>query len=148
LLAANNMVQAYYGGSPTFSSSSAAATLSLGTPTAASAVALSETPNPVYQQAPDANGATFSFTVSLNETAGVATTVTGFTFDGVSYAGSIANFFGSTALPAHGTLSSSLKVGNIAVPSSVVMLFTGRDASGAAWTRQIAVPFLPPPTQE
>jgi subtilase family serine protease len=148
LLVANNMVQAYYGGSPTFSSSSAAATLSLGTPTAASAVALSETPNPVYQQAPDANGATFSFTVSLNETAGVATTVTGFTFDGVSYAGSIANFFGSTALPAHGTLSSSLKVGNIAVPSSVVMLFTGRDASGAAWTRQIAVPFLPPPTQE
>ena len=44
------------------------------------------TPNPVYQQAPDANGATFSFTIQLNETAGVATTVTGFTFDGVSYA--------------------------------------------------------------
>ena len=72
LLAANNTVQAYYGGSPTFSPSSAAATISLGAPTAASAVVLSVTPNPVYQQAPDANGATFSFTIQLNETAGVA----------------------------------------------------------------------------
>ena len=107
---------------------------------------LSVTPNPVYQQAPDANGATFSFTVQLNETAGVATTVTGFTFDGVSFAGSIAQFFGSTTLPAHGTLSANLKAGNIAVPSTVMMVFTGRDASGAAWTQQITVPFLPQQT--
>jgi len=146
LPAATNTVQAYYGGSPAFSSSSATATASLGTPTATSAVAASVTPNPVYQQAPNANGATFFFTVQLNETAGVGTTVTGFTFGGVSYAGSIANFFGSTTLPAHGTLSASLKAGNIAVPSSVVMVFTGRDASGATWTQQIAVPFLPQPT--
>ena len=71
----------------------------------------------------------------------MATTVTGFSFDGVSYAASIAKFFGSTALPAHGTLSANLKVGNVAVPSSVVMVFTGRDARGAAWTRQSAAPF-------
>jgi hypothetical protein len=146
LLAANNTVQAYYAGSPTSGPSSAAVTLTVGTPPAVSAVALSETPNPVYQQPPDANGATFSFTVQLKETAGVATTVTGFMFDGVSYAGSITSFFGGSTLPAHGTLSANLKAGNIAVPSTVVMVFTGRDASGAAWTQQIAVPFLPPPT--
>ncbi len=105
------------------------------------------TPNPVYQQAPDANGATFSFTIQLNETAGVDTTVTGFTFGGVSYAASIAQFFGSTTLPAHGTLSANLQAANIAVPSTVVMVFTGRDASGATWTQQIAVPFLPQPTE-
>jgi hypothetical protein len=104
---------------------------------------VSVTPNPVYQQAPDANGATFSFTVQLSETAGVATTVTGFTFDGVSFASSIEQFFGSTTLPAHGTLTANLKAGNIAVPSSVVMIFTGQDSSGAAWSQQIAVPFLP-----
>ncbi len=71
LLAANNTVQAYYEGSPTFSASSAAVAISLGSPAATSAVAPSVTPNPVYQQAPDANGATFFFTIKLNETAGV-----------------------------------------------------------------------------
>jgi subtilase family serine protease len=146
LPAASNTVQAYYGGSPMFSSSSAAATLNLGTPTATSKVVLSVTPDPVYQQAPNANGATFSFTIQLNETAGVDTTVTGFTLGGVSYAASIARFFGSTTLPAHGSLSASLQAANIAVPSSVVIVFTGRDASGATWTQQIAVPFLPQPT--
>jgi subtilase family serine protease len=146
LLAANNTVQAYYEGSPTFSPSSAAATVSLGAPVATSAVAASVTPDPVYQQAPDANGATFAFTIQLTETAGVATTLTGLTLNGTNYAGSIAGFFGSAALPAHGTLSASLKASNIAVPSSVVMTFAGRDASGATWTRQIAVPFLPQPT--
>jgi hypothetical protein len=143
LPAASNTVQAYYGGSPTFSPSSAAVTLSLGAPTATSAVTPSVTPNPVYQHAPDANGATFSFTIQLSETAGVATTVTGLTLNGVSYAGSIAAFFGSATLPAHGALSASLRAANITAPSSVAMVFTGRDASGAAWTRQIAVPFLP-----
>ena len=142
LLAASNTVQAYFGGSPTLSPSSAAATLSLGTPAAASNVVLSVTPNPVYQQAPNASGATFFFTVQLTETAGVGTTVTGFTFDGVSFAASIAGYFGGTALPAHGTLSANLKAGNIPVPSSVPVVFTGRDASGAAWTQQATVPFL------
>jgi subtilase family serine protease len=146
LLAANNTVQAYYEGSPTFSPSSATATLSLGSPPATSAVTPSVTPNPVYQQAPDANGATFFFTIQLNETAGVATTVTGLTLNGTSYAGSIAGFFGSATMPAHGALSANLKAASIPVPSSVSMIFTGRDASGATWTRQIAVSFLPQAT--
>ncbi|MGB9455452.1 MAG: protease pro-enzyme activation domain-containing protein [Bryobacteraceae bacterium] len=145
LVAANNTVQAYYGGAPTFGPSSAVATLSVGAPPATSAVTLSVTPDPVYQQAPAANGATFSFTIQLSETQGVSTTVTGFTFDGVNFSSSIAGFFGSATLPAHGTLSTTLKAGNIPVPSSVTMVFTGRDASGATWTRQIAVPFLPSP---
>ncbi len=146
LLAASNTVQAYYGGSPTFGSSSASATITVGTPTpaptATAKVTLSVTPNPVYQQAPDANGATFSFTIQLNETAGVATTLTGFTFDGVSFASSIAQFFGSTTLPAHGALSATLKAGNIPVPTTVMIVFTGLDSTGAAWTQRITVPFL------
>ncbi|MGO9257542.1 MAG: protease pro-enzyme activation domain-containing protein [Bryobacteraceae bacterium] len=146
LLTATNTVQASYGGSPTFSSSSGTATINLGTPTATSQVTPSVTPNPVYQQAPDANGDRFFFTIQLKETAGVATTVTGLTLDGVSYAASIADFFGSTTLAAHGTLSASMKAANMSVPTSVTMGFTGRDASGATWTQQIAVPFLPPAT--
>ncbi|HEY1221828.1 MAG TPA: protease pro-enzyme activation domain-containing protein [Bryobacteraceae bacterium] len=146
LLATSNTVQAYYGGSSTFGSSSGTTTISLGAPTATSNVTMLVTPNPVYQQAPDSNGATFSFTIQLNETAGVATTLTGFLFDGVSFTASIAKFFGSTTLPAHGTLSSQLKAGNIPVPTTVTIAFFGMDASGAAWTQQVAVPFLPQPT--
>jgi subtilase family serine protease len=142
----NNTIQAYYAGSPTFSASSAAASVSIGAPAATSAVTASVTPNPVYQQPPAANGATFSFTIQLNETAGVGTTLTGFTFGGTSYAASIAQFFGSSALAANGKLSANLQAKNIAVPSTIVMGFSGRDASGAIWTRQVAVPFLPQQT--
>ena len=101
------------------------------------------TPNPVVQQAPDANGATFVFAVTLQETAGVATTLTGFTFDGMSFGGSLAKFFGSTTLPALGTLTATLHAGNIVAPAMVVVVFTGRDASGAAWSQQAIVPFMP-----
>jgi hypothetical protein len=142
LLATNNTIEATYGGNPIFNPSSATAALSLGTP-ATSAVTVSVTPNPVYQHASDANGATFSFTVQLQETAGVSTNLTGFTFDGMSFAGSLASFFGSTTLPAHGTLTAKLNAGNLAPPASVPIVFTGRDASGASWSQQIVVPFLP-----
>ena len=142
LTALSNTIQASYTGSPIFSASSATATVTLGTPTI-SAVTLSVTPNPVYQTAPDASGATFSFTIQLQETAGVSTTLTGFTFDGMSFGGSIASFFGSTTLPAHGNLSATLKVGNIPVPATVPIVFTGRDASGAAWSQEIPEQFLP-----
>jgi hypothetical protein len=39
-----------------------------------------------------------------------------------------------------------LKAGNIPVPTTVTIAFFGMDASGAAWTQQVAVPFLPQPT--
>jgi subtilase family serine protease len=142
LLAASNTVAATYGGTPIFNGSSASAALNLGTP-ATSAVTVTVNPNPVYQQAPNAKGATFFFTVQLQETAGVGTTLTGFTFDGMSFGGSLASFFGSTTLPANGTLTANMSAGNIPVPSMVVLVFTGRDASGAMWSQQVTVPFLP-----
>ena len=146
-MGASNTIEASYGGNPIFGASSAATTLSLGAP-ATSTVTLSVTPNPVYLQAPDAKGVTFSLTVTLQETGGISTSLTGFTFAGVSFAGSIAKFFGSTVLPEHGTLTATLRGGNIEAPSSVMLVFTGRDASGAVWSQQAVVPFLPQPGQE
>lgn len=146
LPAVSNTIQANYGGSPTFNPSSASATVSIGTPTVSSAVTLTVNPNPVFQQAPDANGATFAFTITLTETAGVDTTLTGFTFNGQSYSTSIASFFGSTTLPGHGTSSASLKAAKISVPSSAVVAFTGRDGSGKTWSKQVTVSFQPAKT--
>ncbi len=143
LLTPSNTVQVSYAGSPTFSASSAAATLNLGTPTVNSSETLTVTPNPVYQTAPAANGATFSFTIQLKETAGVSTTLTGFSFGGVSYATSISKFFGSTTLAAHGSLSATLQSKTIVPPATMVVELSGRDGSGATWTRQTSVSFLP-----
>jgi len=142
LLTANNTVTAIYSGGPTFTQSSASTTLNLGTPTK-SAVKVTVTPNPVYQTAPAANGATFSFSITLQETAGVATTITGFTFGGVSYGASIAKFFGGTTLPAHGTLTAKLASSNIVPPETVTIEFTGSDASGATWSKGTNISFLP-----
>jgi subtilase family serine protease len=143
LLTANNTVQATYNGSPTFTSSTASTSLTLGTPTATSAVTVTVTPNPVYQQPPASNGAIFSFSIQLKETAGVATTLTGFTFGGVSYTASVGQFFGTTTLPAHGTLTASLQSATIVAPATETIGFTGRDASGATWSTGTTVSFLP-----
>jgi hypothetical protein len=94
LLAANNTVQAFYGGSPTFGSSSAAASISSGRP-ATSLVTVSVTPNPVYQQAPDANGRHVQFHNSTERDRRGGHDADRLHFDGVSFAGSIAGFFGS-----------------------------------------------------
>jgi uncharacterized protein (TIGR03437 family) len=109
----------------------------------ASAVVPSVTPNPVYQQPPDANGFTFFFTVSLNEIAGTATTLTDFTFLGTDYASSITSFFGTANIPANGKISASLGATVATVPTTGVLGFSGKDASGATWTQQISVQFLP-----
>ena len=141
LTAASTTVQAFYAGNPAFNASSGSTTINLGTPSAVSKVNLSVSPNPVVQQAPDATGATFVFTVQLTETAGVATTLTNFTFAGVSYAASIPKYFGSTALPANGTLKGTLKANSIPVPSTQTITFNGRDVSGATWTQQMSIQF-------
>jgi uncharacterized protein (TIGR03437 family) len=136
-------ITAYYGGSGSFTATSAAATLVVGTVSSGSSVVPSVVPNPVYQQATDAQGYNFFFTIRLTETAGVATTLTGLTAFGQSYSGDIASFFGSTSIPARGTLSANLRATLTSTPQNVVFGFTGVDASGATWTQQITVPFLP-----
>jgi uncharacterized protein (TIGR03437 family) len=117
-------------------------TVSLGVPTVPAYVVPSATPNPVFQQAPDANGYTCLYTVRLSEIAGTAATLTGFTIAGTDHSSQIQNWFGSANIPANGTLSASLGSAPNAVPANWVLGFSGTDATGATWTRQITVPFL------
>lgn len=138
-----NTIVASYGGGTGFNGSSGSVVVNITVPSGASAVVPSVTPNPVYQQAPDSNGFTFFFTVSLNEIAGTATTLTDFTFLGTSYGSQIANFFGTASIPAFGTISAALGASVPNVPSTGILGFTGKDASGASWSQQITVQFLP-----
>ncbi|MBZ5621265.1 MAG: Ig-like domain repeat protein [Acidobacteriia bacterium] len=133
-----------YGGNSGFNASSGSITVTVTLPTTTSAIVPSVVPNPVYEQQPDADGFTWFFTVRLSEIAGVATTLTDFTFAGTSLASRIQELFGSASLPARGTLSASLKARNLSGPGTVVLGFSGADAGGQKWTQQISVPFLGP----
>ncbi|HEV2444374.1 MAG TPA: hypothetical protein VGS58_00570, partial [Candidatus Sulfopaludibacter sp.] len=114
------------------------------TPPRNSAVVPSIDQNPVFQQAPDAAGNPWHFTLTLTEEAGVATTLTDFTIDGASYALQIASLFKSASIPAGGAVSASIGLKNVAAPKTVTFVFSGVDAGGGQWTQQFAIPFRGP----
>ena len=97
--------------------------------------------NPVFQQQPDAKGNSWAFNLTLNEEAGIATTLTGMSINGVDYTPQIASLFGSASIPAAGSITANIGLANIAAPANVPFTFTGVDASGAQWSQQLSVPF-------
>ena len=114
-------------------------------PTAA-AVVLSIDNNPIFETPANASGYRWKFTITLTEEAGVAATLTGFTINGQSY--DLATVFGTTSLPADGSVSSNgLGLADLAVPTNVAFSFTGTDARGNHWTQTLSVPFDGPQTQ-
>jgi uncharacterized protein (TIGR03437 family) len=140
----NNTVSISYSGTTTFLPSRGSVAVAVTVPTTASAVIPSVVPNPIYQQDPDADGYAWFYTVRLAEVAGTSTTLTGFSIDGTDHTADISAWFGSTSLPAHGTLSASIRSRGLTVPVNRVFLFNGRDnASGQTWTQQLSIPFLP-----
>ena len=143
LVTGTNTIKANYGGSANFGGSSGSVSVTVGVPTANSAVIPSAVPDPVYQQQPDANGFSWFLTLRLTEVAGVSTTLTGFTFNGQDESSQIVNLFGSQQIPAHGTLSAAVGV-KLANPGNVVFGFSGADSSGAKWSQQLTVPFYGP----
>jgi uncharacterized protein (TIGR03437 family) len=146
LTVGSNVVTAAYNGATGFIGSSGTVTVNLSVPTAPAYVVPSVWPNPIFQQAPDANGHTFLYTVRLSEIAGTPATLTGFTIAGSDYSSDIQSWFGSAGIPANGTISASLWSQPAAIPSNFVFGFSGTDASGAKWTQQIAVPLLAQPS--
>jgi hypothetical protein len=111
------------------------------TPKGASAVTVSVEPSPVYQQAADADGFAWFYTIRLSETGGAATTVTSFSIDGDDLSDYIADWFGSANLAANGSLSVDMRAKDLDVPSDIVFAFAGADASGQKWAKQISVSF-------
>jgi uncharacterized protein (TIGR03437 family) len=141
LNAGSNTITASYGGSTGFSTSSGSVTVTVSVSGPSNVVA-SVWPNPVFQQAPDADGYNFSYTVRLSEIAGTAATLTVFTIAGSDYSSDIQSWFGTASIPPNGTISASVRSKLITLPVNRVYTFSGTDASGASWSRQITVPFL------
>jgi uncharacterized protein (TIGR03437 family) len=131
-------VWAIYGGDASFSGSSASLTVTVGSPAGSSAVAASVSPNPVFASAYTQGVYSWACSIALKETAGVATTLTGFTINGLPE--TISSFFGSASIPANGTLSSStIHATGASAPATTTFGFTGTDAGGQTWSRQVSL---------
>jgi uncharacterized protein (TIGR03437 family) len=143
LITGANTISALYSGSAAFLSSTGTVVVTLtGAAASSSAVTASVQPSPVYKQAPDADGFAWTYTLQLTETAGVATKLTGFTIDGNDYSEQLATLFGSTTLPAMGTLSAAMRARIASVPSDHDFVFSGIDPNGKGWSRQLKVTFV------
>jgi len=137
LAAGNLMITAIYSGDGVFDGSSGTTTITLNVPASGALVVPFVTPNPVAQAGPF-----WPYTVGLSEKAGVATTVTNFTIDGVRQN---LGFWTSTSIPANGTVTANLSGSGLNAPVNRVFVFSGQDPAGPPWTQQITVPFLASP---
>ncbi|NDJ11560.1 MAG: peptidase S8 [Acidobacteriia bacterium] len=130
-------VSAIYAGDGVVDGSGGSSFLELIIPASGSLVIPSVDPNPVYQF-----GASYVFTVTLQEAAGVSTRITGFTFDGANVALTV---LGQTNLPAFGFIQAILTSASGINPTAGTHVFTfsGSDANGRTWSQSVTAVFLP-----
>jgi len=100
--------------------------------------------NPVFETA---NKSSWSFNLTLTEEAGIATTIKDFTIDGVSHAAELATLVPAAALGARQSVSFPYTMTGVAIPKTVAFGFSGVDADGTGWTRQLSTPFTGPQTR-
>jgi uncharacterized protein (TIGR03437 family) len=83
----------------------------------------------------------WNFTLTLTEEAGVPTTLTGMTINGVDYSSQIAGLFGNGSIPANQSISAQIGLTNVKVPGNVAFTFSGMDAGGRKWSQKLEIPF-------
>jgi uncharacterized protein (TIGR03437 family) len=139
----NNPVYAAYAGDAAFSGSGSSLKMQVTLPTTANTAAITAgVPGPVYAIKSGTEAPTWQASITLAEAAGVPALLTGFTIDGVAQ--TLSSTFPSVNIPAGGKLLASLVLRNQAVPIVHVFGFTGTDAGGNQWSRQVSVPFVGP----
>ena len=104
-----------------------------------SAVVVTANPSPVDEQPANSQGDRWTTTLTVTDEAGVGTTLTGFTINGV--ATNVSSSFSSATIPPHGSVKAAIQFTSLTVPVLMTFGFTGADASGSAWSRQLSVPF-------
>jgi len=86
----------------------------------------------------------WSYSIVLQETAGVSTQVNLLRIDGRDYSSNIPTWFGSNTLPANGTLQAPLKAKVLVAPATQTIEVGGLDpASQQNWYRVFTVSLLP-----
>jgi uncharacterized protein (TIGR03437 family) len=137
----SDTITAVFDGSSSLNGSSGTATVTV-TPAGGSAVVPSVTPNPLYEQPPNSSGYTWFYTIHLTNQSSVATTLTKFTIGSFDESSTINSWFGTSTIPANGSILTSVDQADLNPPSNLILGFAGMDASGAIWSQQLAVPVV------
>jgi uncharacterized protein (TIGR03437 family) len=130
---------AQYSGDAAFSTGGASTKIQITAPTGVASI-IPLAPTSVNANPPDAQGLSWVTTLSLREIAGVAAMLTGFTIDGQSQ--TLANYFPQTNILPRGTITSTFTLRNQATPVTHTYGFTGIDATGQNWSRQLSVLYV------
>jgi uncharacterized protein (TIGR03437 family) len=131
-------VFAQYSGDTAFSSGGASARIQITAPPAGTAAVLVSAPNTVWpNDFPDAQGASWQTAVTLVEANGVPALVTGLTIDG--QAQTLSQYLPSPELRASGSLTANFVFRGLTAPLTRTFVFTGTDAGGNSWARQVQV---------
>ena len=108
-------------------------------PATGSAVVVSFDQNPVFE-----SGGRWPFTITLTDETGIGATLSGLTINGTSY--NVANTFGTSNIPAGGSVSANLTLTGLSVPTNVGIILQGTDSNGGAWSQQLSLAFAGPQT--
>ena len=137
VLGGDGTVTALYNGDAVYGGSSGTAKIAVKAAGPGSLVVPFITPNPISASWP---GPVWQYRIVLSEKAGVATTLTSFTVDGVVQNLSL---FSSTSIQPSGSVSTNtLTSSGLTVPVSRVFRFTGKDADGTVWNQSVTVPYV------
>ena len=138
-------VYAQYFGDAAFTSGGASLRIGVTAPTGAAAVVPSLSATTVFPSQ-DTQGWVWNERITLREAAGVPAQLTAFTMDGEAQ--TLSQYFPSASIPANGsTASIQIALRNLTgFPVTTTYGFTGTDANGQAWTRQISAVLLGPTT--
>ena len=136
---------AQYSGDAAFSGGGASSKVQITAPTGVASI-IPIAPTSVTANPPDAQGFSWETTIELHEIAGVAAMITGFTIDG--QAQTLSSYFPQTTILPRGVISSTFMLRNQATPITHTFGFTGVDATGQSWSRQLPVLYLGMPPVE
>ncbi|MCX6611341.1 MAG: hypothetical protein NTW74_10880, partial [Acidobacteria bacterium] len=104
-----------------------------------SLVTLSSSRAPVY-----AVNSAWTFTLTVQEHAGVATTLTSFKIGEIDLSSQISSFLGGNTIAAGGSIGGTLETRNQTVPKTETVEISGRDESGYTWKQILYIELLGP----
>ncbi len=109
-----------------------------------SKVVITANPNPVLPVA-GAEGLVWTVGLNLRETNGVATSLTGLRINGTDYSAQIAQWFGTAAVSADGSIDATLSTTGLTASTDEYFEFFGTDpGSGKTWYQELVVNFSGP----
>ncbi len=136
-------ITASYSGDNVYSGAGATGRLRITAPAAPLSAVTLAAPVSVFALPQEPNGLTWPVTVQLTERNNIPAIITGYSIDGVPQ--KLSDLFPVPTIPAGRSVTSRIILRGQPTPVDRTIVFTGTDATGTIWTRQVTVTLLPQP---